>query len=122
MVPHVRPAGQAKSPATVPTASAPTNGRVAGIDGVLDQIAAAVMRQAQPLVKDTVLPAIKNDPELQKNLGQGIGRGLGQQISAPIWIVAGALGILAVVAVVHAARAPRGRQRPSSRRNSRRSS
>jgi len=88
------------------------------------------MRQAAPLIKNDILPAIQADPNLQKNIGEGIGQGLGKHLSAPAWVAAGAISILAILAVVHVVRSyPRRESAPtkhpekrSSKRSSRRSS
>lgn len=122
---YIRPAARAQAQTSAPsvTASAPAapsttiapDGRVAGIDGLLNQIAAAAINQARPMVVNDILPVIQADPAMQRNIGEGIGRGIGSEMSGPAWVAAGALGILAVVAVVHVARGRSRRSRSSSR-------
>lgn len=70
-------------------------GRMVGVDGLLDQIAAAAARQATPLLRDVALPALQRDRELQRTVGIAIGTGLGQQIKPVLWVAAGLLGLIA---------------------------
>jgi hypothetical protein len=116
--PHLRvvaPAGQAATatpppttataPAAPPIAVAP-DGRITGIDGMLDQIAAAVVGQARV----QLLPALQQDKALQDRLGEAIGRGAAREAAPALWIAAGALAVLAVAAVAVATR-PRPERR-----------
>lgn len=92
----IRQAGQATAaPSVDPT------GRIIGVDGMLDQIAEALAKQARPILVEDVLPAIRNDRELQRQVGYGAG----QALARPLWFVGGALAVLAGVAVYRAVRA-----------------
>ena len=60
---------------TIATTSAPDlrfdpSGRIAGLDGVLDQILESVGKQVTPLVRDVALPILQRDRELQKTVGE----------------------------------------------------
>ncbi len=93
----VRPAGQAPAQ-PAPSIDIAPDGRLSGVDGLLDQISAALMRQVGPIVTNDVLPALQQDRELQRILGEGIGRGVGQKLAGPAWLLAGSVGVLAVAA------------------------
>lgn len=124
MTMRARPAGQAKAtaeqavpPKAAPAVSAPAprigvapDGRVTGIDGMLDQVAAALMRQAQPIIESRILPALQRDKELQKTVGESIGEGTAKQLRP--WVILGTLSLaaLAVTAVVAVARPRRDRK------------
>lgn len=70
------PAGQAS-----PEAAVGPDGHVYGIDGMLDQVAGALARQA----RTELLPAIQADRELQETIGRAAGR----EVAKPLWILAG---------------------------------
>lgn len=83
-------------PPTAPASPTPqSDGRIAGIDGVLDQIAGAVTRQVVPIVRDTVLPIIQRDKELQKTVGEAIGRGAVRSLRPFLWVIAGSVAVIA---------------------------
>jgi|WetSurMetagenome_2_1015567.scaffolds.fasta_scaffold460416_2 hypothetical protein len=106
-----RPAGQIiKSP---PTASAPTapalppmsfgaDGRITGLDGVLDQIGESLSRQATPLLRDVMLPIIQRDKELQKTIGAAAGIAAGNaaanQLRVPLILLG--VGVTSLAAVL----------------------
>lgn len=69
------------------------NGRVHGIDGMLDQVSSALARQAVPM--------LSRDAALQQNVGDAIGKAFAEE--ATPWIAVGA-SALAVIAVVLVAR------------------
>lgn len=82
------------SPAPVPAAPPPAaatpassdirvgaNGYIYGIDGMLDQIAGACMRQA----KTELLPVIQQDYKMQAT----VGRAAGAAMARPLWVIAG---------------------------------
>lgn len=89
-------------PAATPVLSGPpvaprftADGRIAGIDGVLDQIAGAVTRQVVPVLQNTVLPILQRDKDLQRTIGEGIGRGAVQALRPILWVMAGSLVVIA---------------------------
>lgn len=57
------------------------NGYIHGIDGMLDQISGALLRQA----KTEILPTLQNDRALQET----IGRAAGKAMAKPLWVIAG---------------------------------
>src|SRR5258708_37444025 len=117
-----RPAGQAApasvaqapavTPLTTPSIGVGPDGRIAGIDGMLDQVAGALVRQATPLVQSQILPAIQRDRALQATVGAAAGRAAAHALRP--WVILGtvSLATLAAVSVYHA-------MRPASRRSSR---
>lgn len=76
------------------------NGHIEGVDGMLDQICAALTKHAGPMLVRDVLPAVKADTGLQKNIGAAVGQTVASELSPWIAIGAGALGVLAVVQVL----------------------
>jgi hypothetical protein len=88
---HLHPlsSGQATppslTPAPVPASQTPANsqiyvgnqGYIHGIDGMLDQISGALVRQAMPI--------IQGDAQMQQNIGYAAGRALAK----PLWVMAG---------------------------------
>lgn len=57
------------------------NGYIHGIDGMLDQISGALLRQA----KTEILPTLQNDRALQETIGYAAGRAMAK----PLWVIAG---------------------------------
>jgi hypothetical protein len=98
-------AGQAV-PATAPAPSSPPpvtmdqSGRITGVDGMLDQIAAALAKQARPMLQNDVLPALQRDRETQREIGAAAGRAAAKAVEGPLWLAAGALALIAVVLLV----------------------
>jgi hypothetical protein len=85
---------------TIATTSAPdlrfgSDGRIVGLDAVLDQIVGAVGRQVTPLVRDVALPIIQRDKELQKTVGAAAGKALAQELKPFLWV---GLGLLVIIA------------------------
>ena len=76
------------------------NGRVEGVDGMLDQIAAALSRHAGPMLVRDVLPAVREDAALQARVGAAVGQAMASRLAPWIALGAGALGVLAFVQVV----------------------
>lgn len=66
-----------------------SDGRIMGIDGMLDQVTDAMTRQ----VKTHILPVVQSDERLQRNLARGLGEGLGDKVKTPLMVV----GIAALV-------------------------
>lgn len=86
-------------------------GRLVGVDGILDQIGDALRRQVDPLVRDTVLPYISRDRELQLTLGRAAGDQLANRLAPWVILAAGSLAVLAVVQVANARRRRRRSRR-----------
>jgi hypothetical protein len=83
------------SPGVPTTPQFTADGRIAGIDGVLDQIAGAVTRQVVPVLQNTVLPILQRDKEMQRTIGEGIGRGAVKALRPILWIIAGSVAVIA---------------------------
>jgi len=91
---------------TVPT-SAPTpiqmtreiqfdkNGRLVGVDGVLDQVSAALGRQAEPILRNTILPTLRADRELQRTVGAAAGKALARELKPFFFVITGAVLFIA---------------------------
>ena len=117
--PWLSPAGQAApppAPAPVatpiqpPTTGAPPidvgpDGRIVGVDGMLDQIASALANQAGPMLARDVLPVLQRDTAMQATVGGAAGRELGRSLRGPLYLIGGALAVLAAVAVYRAVKA-----------------
>lgn len=73
------------------------NGRLIGVDGIMDQIGEALRRQVEPLVQNTVLPVLQRDVALQRELGGAAGHEMAAELKP--WVIVGALA-LATIAVV----------------------
>ena len=123
----VFPAAQATAapvpPASTPTATAPkftADGRIAGIDGVLDQIAGAVTRQVVPVLQNTVLPILQRDKDLQRTVGEGIGRGAVKALRPILWVMAGSVVVIAYA--YWRSTQPKPRDNPGPLRSARRPS
>ena len=95
------------------------DGRIQGVDGMLDQIAQALARHAGPMLARDVLPIVQRDQALQMRVGQSagtamadrlqsdaalqmrVGQAAGTAISSEIkpWVIAGA-SALAIIAAI----------------------
>ena len=129
--PFAWPLGQAAAPSPGPAPIAPKNpqaaeirvgpnGHIEGVDGMLDQICSALTRHAGPMLVRDVLPAVRQDTALQKNIGAAVGQTVASELSPWIAIGAGALGVLAIVQVLRWRQAAQTRQAASrSRRRGR---
>jgi hypothetical protein len=120
--PH-QPAGQVASPVSSPPAP-PTSppvtigpdGRIVGIEGILDQIAQAAARQAGPLIqqavppilRDTVLPILSRDKEMQRTVGAAAGQAAVKEIKPWVILLSVSLGVIAGIQVAKFVRS-RGR-------------
>lgn len=94
------------------------DGRIQGVDGMLDQIAGALSRHAGPMLVRDVLPAVREDTALQTRVGAAVGQAMASRLAPWIALGAGALGVLAVVHVVRWRRDRQGER--SKRRRARR--
>jgi hypothetical protein len=72
------------SPPTLPDIRYNPDGSIEGIDGLLDQIAAAVAKRFIPILRHELLPVLQEDRGMQMRIGRGIGR----EIAMPLWAIA----------------------------------
>jgi hypothetical protein len=101
------------APATPGSAASPdvyvdASGHVHGVDGVLNQIAAAVVAQATPVVRDQLMPILQNDRQLQATVGAAAG----QAMAGPLWVVAAVAAGYAGWSVYRTVQRDRRRRRP----------
>lgn len=75
------------------------DGRIVGVDGMLHQIAAALVTQAIPVIRQEILPVLQHDRQTQKQVGDAIGNAIGRQLKPFAVVGAGALTVIAVVQV-----------------------
>ena len=73
------------------------DGRIHGVDGMLDQIAQALTRHAGPMLARDVLPIVQRDEALHTRVGQAAGVAMADRLRP--WVIAGAsaLALLAVI-------------------------
>ena len=73
------------------------DGRIHGVDGMLDQIAQALTRHAGPMLALDVLPIVQRDEALQTRVGQAAGVAMADTLKP--WVIAGvsALAVLAAI-------------------------
>jgi hypothetical protein len=83
------------------------NGRIHGVDGMLDQIAGALVKHVRPVLASDVIPVLQHDHAMQTRVGAAIGASVAEQLKP--WFILGA-GALAVVAVVQVVRWHRTRR------------
>lgn len=95
-------AGQAVAPpaSTAPAVTMDSTGKITGVDGMLDQIASALAKQARPMLTNDILPVLQRDRETQREIGAAAGRAAAKEIEGPVWLAAGALAVIAVVLLV----------------------
>lgn len=74
------------------------NGAITGVDGMLDQIAGALARQAAPVVRQEIMPLILDDADMQQRVGEAAGRALADEWRPMAWVVAGSFAVLAISA------------------------
>lgn len=70
------------------------SGRIAGVDGVLNQVAEALARQAGPMLRNEILPVLQRDRAMQRTIGAAAGAAIGRKL-APY----AALSTLALVVI-----------------------
>ena len=88
------------------------DGRIHGVDGMLDQIAQALTRHAGPMLARDVLPIMQRDEALQARVGQAAGVAMADTLKP--WVIAGA-SALAVLAVIEGYRFYTQRNRATRR-------
>lgn len=117
----LRPAGQpASPPAPPPAPEAPpvaigSDGRLSGINGILDQIAEAAARQVVPIIQQTVPPILRNDvlpilqrdKEMQKTIGTAAGIASAKELKPWVILIGLSLGVIAGVQVAKYVRSRR---------------
>lgn len=74
------------------------DGTITGVDGMLDQIAGALARQAAPVVRQEIMPLILDDTDMQQRVGEAAGRALAEEWKPIAWVVAGSFVVLAISA------------------------
>lgn len=91
------PANTTHVPATdaAPEVGVRPDGSITGIDGMLDQISASLARQIVPAIRDTVVPVLQNDRQLQTTVGRAAGAEIGRQLAGPLWTLAIIAGVYA---------------------------
>ena len=72
-------------------------GRIPGIDGMLDQVAGAVARQAAPIIRTELLPVVLADRELQRTTGAAAGKAFAEAVWP--WLALGSLSLAALAAL-----------------------
>lgn len=84
-------------PTTQPDISIGPNGRINGVDGMLDQIAQALTRHAGPMLVRDVLPAVQRNRAMQDRVGHAAGAAMASSLKP--WVVGGVvvLGALTVI-------------------------
>ena len=98
--PHRSAGDPVPSAPTAPQLPASTDGRVLGVDGLLDQISGSVARQ----FRAEVWPEVQRDVALQRTVGEAIGRGVGRELRPAARLAAGATVTVAALAIVHVVR------------------
>lgn len=73
------------------------NGRIHGVDGMLDQIAGALVKHARPMLLEDVLPVVRSDVQMQQRIGAAIGKTMADELRP--WIVIGTVASIALTAV-----------------------
>jgi hypothetical protein len=96
------------------------NGRIHGVDGMLDQIAGALVKQARPLLVNDVIPVLRHDANMQTRIGSAIGQAVAAEYKPWIVLGAGALAVLAIVAVARAKSSSKPLRDPRTMRRRRR--
>lgn len=82
------------------------DGRIHGVDGMLDQIAGALAKHAGPMLVRDVIPVLKSDTVLQRNLATQVGKAAANELRP--WMILGAV-FSAVLVGVHLYRLHRDR-------------
>lgn len=101
------------SPSTQPPPAA-SDGRIPGIDGMLDQVAAAVARQAAPVIRTELLPVVLADRELQRTVGSAAGKAFAQAVWP--WLALGSVSLASLAAMYAWHRIEKSRDGASARR------
>lgn len=86
------------------------DGRLVGVDGMLDQIGDALRRQAEPLLQTMILPYVSRDRGLQQAVGRAAGEAIADRAEPWVALAAGSLAVLAVVALARHNRDRRRRE------------
>ena len=73
------------------------NGYIHGVDGMLDQIAGALSRHAGPMLVRDVLPAVRDDHELQTRVGTAVGQRIADTMTPYLFVGTTALVVMAAI-------------------------
>lgn len=84
------------------------DGRLVGVDGIIDQIGEGLRRQVEPMVRDMILPYVSRDTQLQARVGQAAGASIAHELKP--WVILAA-GSLAWLAYSYSTRRPARRRR-----------
>ena len=103
--------------AGAPEIKVASDGRIEGVDGMLDQVASALMKHAGPMIRSDVLPVVQRDEVMQARVGQAMGNAVADRMMP--WVILGttALGVMALVGVM---RWEKQREKTPARRGARR--
>jgi hypothetical protein len=96
------------------------NGYIHGVDGMLDQVAGALMKHAGPMLVRDVLPLVQQDAPMQARVGQAMGDAVASKVLPWVIVGASALGVMAVVGALRWQREKERLQAPGSRLQARR--
>jgi len=90
------PATPGASPPRSPVADVEMDdtGHIQGIDGMLDQIAGALARQAAPIIRQEILPTLQRDRAMQRTIGAAAGAAAARKLMLPAVVLS-----LAAVAI-----------------------
>lgn len=86
-------------PAGDPASTPSTDGKVLGVDGMLDQITGSVVRQ----VRAELWPAIQADHATQQRVGHAIGQGVGRELRPYAIVTAGGVVVGTIALLAHVA-------------------
>lgn len=75
-------------------------GRIHGIDGMLSQIAAAIAREAAPVIRTEILPVLQRDRVSQRTIGAAAGLAAAKKLAPYAFFTTLALAVIAGVQVV----------------------
>lgn len=113
----ILPSGQVVAEDGSPSTQTPpaaSDGRIPGIDGMLDQVAAAVARQAAPVIRTELLPVVLADRELQRTVGSAAGKAFAQAVWP--WLALGSVSLASLAAMYAWHRIEKSRDGASARR------
>ncbi len=100
----VRPAGAPAPTATAGDITAPAppdaGGRVEGIDGMLDQISAALAKQAGPMIARDLWPLFQADTAMQERMAAAAGEAAAAKLRPWIALAAGSIAVYVAVKVL----------------------
>lgn len=90
------------APVVAPDIGIGPDGKMTGIEPILDQITKSVVDNAGPMIRNQLLPVLQADKAMQREVGRAIGHAIAKHLQLPAWIAAGALATIAAVMVKNA--------------------